>query len=108
MKSWDRKTFIVESKMNRILFAIATLSATAVVAQTPPIQLNDGERHGDPLYMLEEGWRPLPRRDARQHGRTGGAEIVQWKQIAGRDSFIGKPRNCAKTMNLLHCLYNVR
>lgn len=37
-----------------LLFALAA----GLCAQTRP-ELNDGEFHGDPPYLLEDGWRPL-------------------------------------------------
>ena len=41
-----------------LLIVLALLGFAMAGAQTRP-QLNDGERHGDAPFLLEDGWRPL-------------------------------------------------
>lgn len=44
--------------MIRAAFLLVFVSTLSVFAQ-PKLELNDGEAHGDPPFLLEEGWRPL-------------------------------------------------
>lgn len=53
-----------------------TLLAASMAAQVPPLQLNDGERHGDPPFLLEEGWRPL----------INGQDLSGWQGVSGREN----------------------
>ena len=46
--------------MKHVLFGAALAGAfalLAVAADIPP--LNDGSEHGDPLFLAEDGWKPL-------------------------------------------------
>lgn len=61
--------------MTRFICGFAFL-ATLLVAQVPVIQLNDGERHGDPPFLLEDGWRPL----------INGQDLSGWIGVPGRDN----------------------
>lgn len=54
------------------LFAVLALGAAFAFAQQK-IELNDGEHHGDPPFLLEEGWRPL----------LNGKDLTGWKGQAG-------------------------
>ncbi len=44
--------------MWRILILLALLVAP-IAGQQEGLQLNDGEMHGDPPFLLESGWTPL-------------------------------------------------
>ncbi len=47
--------------------------AAALTAQKKPV-LNDGEAHGDPLYLVEDGWTPL----------LNGRDISGWHALDGK------------------------
>lgn len=47
-------------------------AASVVFAQQRP-ELNDGEAHGDPPFLLEDGWRPL----------LNGRDVSGWKGQSG-------------------------
>lgn len=50
---------------------VLTLMAVGALLQQPPRYsvIQDGEAHGDPPYMLEEGWEPL----------LNGKDLSGWK-----------------------------
>jgi hypothetical protein len=50
-----------------ILIGLAVLLPLAAQQRRP--QVNDGEMHGDPHYLIEEGWKPL----------LTGKDLVGWK-----------------------------
>lgn len=51
------------------------LLAALVAAQTK-VELNDGEAHGDPPFLLEDGWRPL----------LNGRDLTGWHPQEGKPS----------------------
>jgi hypothetical protein len=51
------------------------LLAALVTAQTK-VELNDGEAHGDPPFLLEDGWRPL----------LNGRDLAGWHPQEGKPS----------------------
>jgi len=65
--------------MNRVLIIVAVVVAFITVpqltAQKPP-ELNDGEAHGDPPFLLEDGWRPL----------FNGKDLTGWHAQDGKPS----------------------
>jgi hypothetical protein len=65
--------------MNRVLIIVAVVVAFITVplltAQTP-LELNDGEAHGDPPFLLEDGWRPL----------FNGKDLTGWHAQDGKPS----------------------
>ena len=73
-----------------ILALIVFLSTLTLPAQRP-VELNDGESHGDPPFLLEEGWRPLLNgRDLTGwHAQDSGpndwytATGVRWERLLG-------------------------
>jgi hypothetical protein len=54
---------------------IILLAALPLAAQTR-VELNDGEAHGDPPFLLEEGWRPL----------LNGRDLSGWHAQDGKPS----------------------
>ena len=52
----------------RLTLLLLLVLAVPAVAQKRP-QLNDGEMHGDPHYLLEDGWKPL----------LSGKDLSGWK-----------------------------
>ncbi len=61
--------------MKRILFALAAAFSLAALPPQRP-QLNDGEAHGDPPFLLEDGWTPL----------LNGRDLTGWHPQEGRRS----------------------
>ena len=51
--------------------SVVALLAVAALLQQPPrySPIQDGEPHGDPPYVLEEGWEPL----------LNGKDLAGWK-----------------------------
>jgi hypothetical protein len=45
------------------------MACAALAAAQPHPELNDGEAHGDPPFLLEEGWRPL----------LNGRDLAGWR-----------------------------
>jgi hypothetical protein len=45
--------------MIRICLPVLGFALAVQLAAQPAIQLNDGDSHGDPPYLLEPGWKPL-------------------------------------------------
>ena len=69
--------------MRRIILGL--IVALPLLSQKAP-ELNDGEAHGDPPFMIEDGWRPL------LHGR----DLSGWH---GQDA--GKPSDWFTTKYVL-------
>jgi hypothetical protein len=51
---------------------LAAMAAACLCAQSRT-QLNDGEFHGDPPFLLEDGWKPL----------LNGRDLAGWKSQDG-------------------------
>jgi len=54
----------------------SVLLLAALAAAQTKVELNDGEAHGDPPFLLEEGWRPL----------LNGKDLAGWRPQEGRPS----------------------
>jgi hypothetical protein len=52
---------------------LAALLVLPLAAQRKPV-LNDGEAHGDPPYLVEDGWKPL----------LNGKDLTGWKGVGDR------------------------
>jgi len=94
----------------RKVFALALLLATSLAAQRVVPNLNDGEDHGDPPYMQEEGWRPLLNgKDlSGWHGMDPKApfgwitmQYVRWERLLGPTRLAGKPGPSGEILNSL-------
>jgi hypothetical protein len=70
--------------MKSYLVSILCLLAATVLCAQGPASLNDGEAHGDPPFLLEEGWKPL----------LNGKDLNGW---AGQD---GKPHEWFTTKSV--------
>lgn len=95
--------------MRRILFAaaLALALALALLAQKSP-ELNDGEAHGDPLFMIEEGWRPLLNgkdltgwhgQDASKPNDWFTTRYVLWDRLLGPTRLSGRPGPSGTMLN---------
>ncbi|HYP08261.1 MAG TPA: DUF1080 domain-containing protein [Bryobacteraceae bacterium] len=56
--------------MRKSLFLILALTLPLAAQRRP--QVNDGEMHGDPHYLIEEGWKPL----------LNGKDLTGWKSAS--------------------------
>jgi hypothetical protein len=63
---WGKR--VVRSLMRLLLFAFAIV-ASLDAQQTGYSPVQDGEPHGDPPYLLEDGWQPL----------LNGTDLAGWK-----------------------------
>ncbi|MFN7920678.1 MAG: DUF1080 domain-containing protein [Bryobacteraceae bacterium] len=79
----------------KLLFAVL-FTPTFVIAQGA--EFNDGEAHGDPPYILEDGWRPLLNgKDlSGWHGQEPGkpsewftTKSVRWERLLGPTRLVG-------------------
>jgi hypothetical protein len=86
--------------MNRLNLAVALLTTVTVSASAQDLpDLYHGERHGDPPFLYEPGWRPLLNgRDlAGWHAQDGAAHewftsrSVNWSRIFIPKGLIAKP-----------------
>lgn len=84
--------------------ACLALGACLALAQT--IELNDGEHHGDPPFLLEDGWRPLLNgRDlGGWKGQSGSHEWfttrgVRWERFLGPTRLYGVPAPSGTILN---------
>ena len=81
-----------------MFFWIVCLAALTLQAQTRP-ELNDGESHGDPPYLLEDGWTPLLNgKDlSGWHGDGAAANqwfttvAIQWERLLGPTRLVDRP-----------------
>lgn len=85
-------------------FGVAALCCSLAAQQRP--QLNDGDAHGDPPFMLEEGWRPLLNgRDlSGWKGQNGNHEwfttrAVLWERLLGPTRLVGFPDASGTMLN---------
>jgi hypothetical protein len=80
--------------MRTLIFLLA--AALSVSAQKRA-QLNDGDNHGDPPFLIEDGWRPLlnGRDFSGWHGMTKGpnewftATAILWERLLGPTRLTG-------------------
>lgn len=84
---------------------LAALTAVCLFAQPRP-QLNDGEFHGDPPFLLEDGWRPLLNgKDlAGWKAQDGSHEWfttrgVRWERLLGPSKLAGIPHPAGTVLN---------
>jgi len=92
--------------MRRTLFALLiSVPVSLLLAQHKP-ELNDGEFHGDPPFLLEDGWRPLlDGRDLRGwKGMDGPQEwfttrAVRWERLLSPTRLIGIPEPGGTILN---------
>ena len=59
----------------RWMLGVGVLAAIVLVAQKRP-ELNDGDAHGDPPFLIEDGWRPL----------LNGADLAGWHGAGNRQN----------------------
>lgn len=98
--------------MNRRRFATllpgVALPALHLPAQgTRPADLNDGEAHGDPPFLIEPGWTPLLNgRDLSGWEGEGGkphawftTTAVRWERLLGPTRLSGIPEPGARILN---------
>lgn len=88
-------------------FTVALALALPLLAQKAP-ELNDGEAHGDPLFMIEDGWRPLLNgRDlSGWHGQDPSkpndwftTRYVLWDRLLGPTRLSGRPAPSGTILN---------
>lgn len=86
-------------------FLLAALAAVCLFAQSRP-QLNDGEFHGDPPFLLEDGWKPLLNgRDLTGWKAQEGAHEwfttkgVRWERLLGPSKLFGIPEPAGTMLN---------
>src|SRR5262249_16912887 len=85
----------IENAMRKtILYWLALSAATLIWPQRQ--ELNDGEAHGDPPFLLEDGWRPLlnGRDTSGWKGQSGPHEWfttkgVKWERLLGPTRLTG-------------------
>ncbi|MCS7026111.1 MAG: DUF1080 domain-containing protein [Bryobacteraceae bacterium] len=89
----------------RIWFSLVLLVVPLLLAQ-PPLELNDGEHHGDPPFLLEPGWRPLLNgRDlSGWKGQDGPHEwfttqAVRWERLLAPSKLFGIPAPSGTILN---------
>jgi hypothetical protein len=75
-------------RMRAVLILVATL--TAFVPQAPRYTVvQDGEAHGDPPYMLEDGWQPLLNDPGAKH-EWYTTRFVRYERILGPTQLAGR------------------
>ena len=93
--------------MFRAGILVLSFLIAAPLAGQSGIELNDGEAHGDPPFLLEEGWRPLLNgkdltgwhgQDGRPHEwiTTAG---VRWERLLGPTRLFPVPRPGDRILN---------
>jgi len=92
--------------MNRKTFALGLCSILPLFAQK--VELNDGEAHGDPPFLLEEGWRPLLNgkdltgwrgQDTSRPFDWLTTRGVRWERLLGPARLIGIPQPGGRILN---------
>jgi hypothetical protein len=63
-------------------FLLVLLCGICAVAQPLP-PLNDGACHGDPRYLLENGWKPLINGKDMQRWRAEDGKPLEWVAVQG-------------------------
>jgi hypothetical protein len=58
------------------MWKASVLLVAALLAAQTRVELNDGEAHGDPPFLLEDGWRPL----------LNGRDLAGWRAQEGKPS----------------------
>ncbi len=76
-------------KTTILLALLITIDAAVASSQTPPV--NDGNHHGDPPYLLEEGWKPLLNGKNLDGWKYRNPERAGWGTTSG--VFWGGPDN---------------
>ena len=90
-----------------MFFPIVCLLATLSLQAQPRPELNDGDAHGDPPYLLEEGWTPLLNgKDlAGWHGDGAKANdwfstaAILWDRLLGPTRLSARPAPGGKILN---------
>jgi hypothetical protein len=91
----------VTARMVTLLLAALVLWAQA------PLSLNDGEAHGDPPFLLEEGWKPLLNgkdltgwvgQDGKPH-EWFTTRSVRWERLLSPTRLIGIPAPSGTMLN---------
>ena len=84
---------------------LAALMAVGLFAQQRP-ELNDGEFHGDPPFLLEDGWRPLlSGKDlSGWKGQDGPHEwfttkAIRWERLLGPSKLFAMPQPGGRILN---------
>ncbi|HZT28265.1 MAG TPA: DUF1080 domain-containing protein [Bryobacteraceae bacterium] len=86
---------------------LALLVLAGCLAAQPRHQLNDGDAHGDPPYLLEDGWTPLLNgRDlSGWHGLGSGPNdwftttAILWERLLGPTRLSAVPRPGGRILN---------
>ncbi len=90
----------------RQLSALTVAAVISAYAQKP-LSLNDGEAHGDPPFMLEDGWKPLLNgkdlsawtgQDGKPHQWFTTAS-VRWERLLSPNRLIGLPAPSGTILN---------
>jgi len=87
--------------------AALLLTLAGLLLAAPAGQLNDGEPHGDPPFLLEEGWRPLLNgKDLSGWRAQGGGDSgwftttgVRWERLLAPTKLIAKPAPGGRIVN---------
>lgn len=87
-------------------FAVFALAAAPLVCQKLP-ELNDGDAHGDPPFLVEDGWRPLLNgRDLSGWHALGNkplewftTKFVRWERLLGPTRLTGMPAPSGVMLN---------
>ncbi len=94
-----------DAMRNMLLILIALGGAPWLAAQQRP-ELNDGEAHGDPPFLLEQGWRPLlnGKNLSGWKGQSGTHEWfttrgVRWERLLGPARLFGIPEPGGRILN---------
>jgi hypothetical protein len=91
--------------MRQCVLLVPLITALLCAQKLP--QLNDGEAHGDPPFLVEEGWRPLlNNQDLGGWQPQGGAKsewfttrAVRWERLLGPTRFAAIPQPGDRIVN---------
>ena len=86
--------------------AFLSLACLVALAQRLP-QLNDGEPHGDPPFLLEDGWKPLlnGKDVSGWHAQDGGkhdwfaAKAIRWERLLSPTRLLAIPEPGGRILN---------
>ncbi len=62
--------------MKNFAILVSGMLLAAAAAAPQKVELNDGEAHGDPPFLLEDGWEPL----------FNGRDLAGWQADGGKES----------------------